>query len=315
MTVEMDVIVPTRDRPTQLAACLAALARQTFKGFRVVVVDDGSRTPLRMSEGPSLLVLRNDSPAGPAASRNRGIAAANAPLVVFLDDDTLAHPDLIDRHRDVFARDPGPVVSIGALLPPDVRLPPWDLWQADRLQREHERLRRGEVTPSWTHLYTGNVAARREDLEAVGGFDVSFARQEDVDLGYRLHRHGCRFVFDHRAVVSHDAVHSLADWLRIPAASARFDVHMDRVRPDSDRLRMIRAELGARHWLLRAARRAFRRPAAGRLAERLAVTAGRVLHRARADPLAMLAFSLVWDLEYCRSLAQEVAGLRQPARP
>lgn len=308
------MIVPTRDRPDQLSACLAALSRQTFKGFRVVVVDDGSLAPVSIPEDPALVVVRNHSPAGPAASRNRGVAAAGAPLVVFLDDDTRAHPELLERHSDVFARQPGRVVSIGALHPPDVRLPPWDMWQADRLLREHKRLSRGAAKPSWTHLYTGNVAMRRADFEAVGGFDESFARQEDVELGYRLHQLGCRFVFEPRAAVSHDAMHSLEDWLRIPAAGARYDVHMDRVRPDSERLRMIRAELRERHWLLRVARRTLRRPAAGRGAERLAIAAGRALYRAHADRLALPAFSLVWDLEYCRALAQ-AADSPQPAGP
>lgn len=315
MTVEMDVIIPTRDRAAQLAACLEALERQTFQGFRVVIVDDASRTPVAVSESPTRVVLRNDARAGPAASRNLGVAAGGAPLVVFLDDDTVPHPELLGRHRAVFAREAGPVVSIGPFLPADGRLPPWDLWQADRLQREHERLRSGEAAPSWTHVYSGNVAVRREDFEAIGGFDASFARQEDVDLGFRLDKHGCRFVFEWRAVVTHDAKHSLDAWLRIPAASARYDVHMDRVRPDSRRLRMIRAELRQRHWLLRAARRALRRPAAGRVAERLAIDAGRALHHMRAGRPAMLAFSLVWDLEYSRALAREVAGSPPPADP
>jgi GT2 family glycosyltransferase len=282
----------------------------------VIVVDDGSRAPVAppavaLGASRALLVLRNEEAMGPAASRNRGLEAGEAPVVVFLDDDVIAHPELLARHRDVFVRRPGPVVSIGSLRPPPgARLPPWDRWQADRLAREEGRLARGEADASWTHLYSGNVAVRRVELQAVGGFDPLFARQEDVELGYRLSRVGCRFVFEPTAVVWHDARHSLADWLRIPAASAAYDELIDRLRPESGRLRAVRDELAGRHWLLRAARRALVATALDRPAEYLAIAAGRILHRAGAGRVGLLAFSLVWDLEYHRALR----GAHDPRR-
>ena len=310
---DFDVVIATRDRPNQLAACLRTLERQTQPGFRVVVVDDGSREPATGSlSGPSgadLVVLRNDSSIGPAASRNRILDAPGAPHILFLDDDVLAHPELIERHRAVLADSPEPVVSIGALLaPPDARLPVWDLWQADRLAREHQRLAKGQAAPSWAHVYTGNVALRRADFDAVGGFDPSLARQEDMELGYRLSRHGCRMAFENRAVAWHDAHHSLQAWLRIPAAGARYDVEIDRRQPGSRRLAAVRGQLADRHWLLRAARRVCARPRAGQAIESAAIAAGRALHRVRADRLALPAFSLVWDIEYNRSLAAATAG-------
>ena len=308
LTADIDVVVATRDRPDLLVACIESLERQTLDRFRLVVVDDCSATPVAdalprgLGAQRSLLVLRNESPLGPGASRNRGVGEATGTHVLFLDDDVRAHPGLLASHADVFEREPGAVVSIGALLPPpEVRLPPWDLWQADRLAREHGRLARGEAVASWAHLYTGNVALRRSDFEAVGGFDTAFARQEDVELGYRLSDHGCRFAFEPAALVWHDARHALADWLRIPQASARYDVLIDRLRPESGRLRWVR-EASTGHWALRAARRALRRPGAARAAERLTIAASQALHRVRADRLALLGFSLVWDIEYNRAL-------------
>ena len=325
---EIDVVVATRDRPALLSACIEGLARQSFDRFRLIVVDDGSRVPVArtLSAAPgsrlSLRVLRNESPAGPATSRNRGVEATSAPHVLFLDDDVRVHPGLLAGHREAFARHEGAVVSIGALLPPPgVRLPPWDMWQADRLAREQRRMARGEIAAAWTHFYSGNAAVRRADFEAVGGFDAAFARQEDVELGYRLSRLGCRFVFAPSALAWHDARHSLADWLRIPASSARYDARMDDLLPGSERLRSVREELGGRHPLLRAARRVVGDPSGGRRTERVAITAARGLHRARADRLALMAVSLVWDIEYNRALAEEVrdpgaaGGTPPPARP
>ena len=311
--LDIDVVIATRDRPARLAACLDALLRQTFKRFRVIVVDDSSSIPVaetlrsaRRYEQP-LLVLRNGSPMGPAASRNRGVAAGDARYLVFLDDDALPHPELLARHSAVLTRQPK-AVSIGALLPPDgTRLQPWDLWQADRVAREHERLRRGDGIPCWAHLYTGNVAVSRSEFIAVGGFDPRFARQEDIDFGFRLSERGCQFVFEPGAVVWHESEHSLSEWLRIPSANARYDVLLDQLRPGSGRLRSVRQDLRRRHWLLRVARRVLRRAAVSRCAVRFASAAGRALCEIRTDRLAVLAFSLIWDLEYNRALAEATA--------
>ncbi len=299
----VDVVVPTRDRPSALAACLRALAGQSIDRFGVIVVDDGGRVPAQ--EGlPATLrsratFLRNEHPLGPAASRNRGAARSAAPYLLFLDDDCIAHPELVERHRAALTASDGPVVSLGPILsPPGRRMPAWTHWDADRLEREYTRLVRGERSPGWMHLYTGNVGLRRADFAAVGGFDPRFARQEDVELGFRLAGLGCHFTFDAGAVVHHDSDRSLRSWLRIPAASARFDLLMDELVPDEARRRAARAGLAARHPALRAARRLARPHLVRHSVVGLAVATGCVLHALRADRAALAAFSLVWDLEY-----------------
>ena len=307
MPVEVDVVIPTRDRPGPLAECLEGLARQTFAPIRVILVDDGSQNAI--TGGPDaldgrLVVLRNESPAGPAASRNRGIEAGDAPFVVFLDDDVRPSPQLLARHHQALTGRVGSVVSLGPLLaPPGIRLAPWDLWEADRMAREYARLARGEAVPSWTHLYTGNAGVRREDLVRVGGFDAAFPRQDDMELGYRLAAQGCEFVFDPEAIAWHAAARSLPQWLALPRASAEGDLLMDRLHVASGRLAAVDAALASRRGLLRLARHLFRHPAASRFAVRGAVTAGRALYGIRATRLALPAFSVAWDLEYNRALA------------
>lgn len=301
----LDVVIPTRDRPDLLAATLRALGRQDDIDFGVIVVDDGGSPPATDVAGQSSSVrfLRNDVSIGPGLSRNRGVEASDARFVVFLDDDCVADPQLIGRHRAALASADDPVVSLGPILAaPGRRLPVWTHWDADRLQREYVRIANGQSVADWTHFYTGNAGVRREDFLAAGGFDGRFARQEDVELGYRLARLGCRFVFDPRAVVVHDSDRSLRSWLRIPAASARFDVLMDQLDPDSARLSNIHSSLSTRHWALRAARRLVRTPAVRRCAVTGAVAAGRGLHAVRADRAALSAFSLVWDLTYWSAL-------------
>jgi len=109
------VIVTHYERPRLLLECLAALRQQTYPAalLDVVVVDDASPSgvarralaedvlPVLTAAGWRLL------PPGPprsylGAARNRGAAAAlaKAPkpaFLLFLDDDDLAAPDMIER--------------------------------------------------------------------------------------------------------------------------------------------------------------------------------------------------------------------------
>ncbi|MGW6564844.1 glycosyltransferase family 2 protein [Streptomyces sp. NPDC054975] len=312
---ELDVVIATRDRPAhKLAACLDALWHQSFERFGVIVVDDGGRDPVAPRIEAShptrpVRIIRNERSVGPAASRNRGVALSDAPYVLFIDDDCISRPELVARHHAALSRAAGPVVSLGPILaPPARRMPPWTHWDADRLGREYARLGRGESTPTWTHCYTGNLAVRRADFRAVGGFDERLARQEDIELGFRLFRLGCQFAFDPVAVVWHDSDRTLRTWVRIPALSARFDVLIDQFVPDARRLSSVREDLRHRHRLLLLARRVCGPPAARRCAVAGAIGAGCLLHALHADRPSLAAFSLVWDLEYTRALAEATSA-------
>src|SRR5438132_988303 len=108
------VIVPTRNRPGSLAACLDALARQRgIADLELVVVDDGSLEPGRVGAavaGSKARLLRSERPRGPAAARNLGAGAAAAPILLFTDDDCEPAPDwaarmtaAVERGADVVA--------------------------------------------------------------------------------------------------------------------------------------------------------------------------------------------------------------------
>jgi lipopolysaccharide/colanic/teichoic acid biosynthesis glycosyltransferase len=243
---------------------------------------------------------------GAGPSRNRGFEQSAAPYVVFLDDDCIASPDLIGRHHKTLASAVGPTVSLGPILPPPGRrFPVWTHWDADRWEREYRRLGSGDSQPEWGHLFSGNVGVRRADLLAVGGFDERLSRQEDIELGFRLDRYGCRFEFDPAAFVWHDSERPLESWLQLPAQSARFDVEFDRRVPDSGRLSGVHQRMTQSHWALRAARRTFRSPISRRFVINAAVAFARLLHALHMDRAALAAISLVWDLTYCEALRRE----------
>lgn len=87
------VVVPTRNRPHALSACLAALGRQEgCDEFDVLVVDDGSsdgeRVAAAVGRAPRARLVRTP-PAGSAAARNAGVRETRTEFVLLLDDDCL----------------------------------------------------------------------------------------------------------------------------------------------------------------------------------------------------------------------------------
>lgn len=106
MSPRISTIIATCNRPRLLCAALDSLAAQSLPVLEVIVVDDGSTadtcaavsawaatTPGREL---ALRYLRQPN-SGPAAARNRGLAAAGGDLLHFMDDDDLLAPDAL-RH-------------------------------------------------------------------------------------------------------------------------------------------------------------------------------------------------------------------------
>jgi hypothetical protein len=110
--------------------------------------------------------------------------------------------------------------------------------------------------------------------------------------------------------VFHDSQRSLRAWLRIAATSARNDVEMDRLVPDSARLSEALELLHTKHWALRLVRFIARGTVPQHCVRIGAMGAGFLLHAVRADHAAFAAFSVVRDITYCRALQQAMLAVQ-----
>jgi hypothetical protein len=197
---QVTVVVSTHNRADLLSGLLDALDKQTGVDAEVVIVDNGSsdRTwaVLRQRCESALLpmhALRVEAHDGPGVPRNTAIAAGRAPLIAFTDDDCLPEPTWLAALVAAFD-DPNTVLVQGVTLPePDGWGGPWG--------------RTLHVTAPSGLYETANLAARREAVEAVGGFAstrllAGRAFGEDVVLGTAISQLG-RFRFAHDAVMRH----------------------------------------------------------------------------------------------------------------
>jgi glycosyltransferase involved in cell wall biosynthesis len=107
------VIIRSKDEADRLRLTLRSLARQSMPA-EVVVVNDGStdHTEAVINEATERLALvkiTHRVPLGRSEAANAGAAQASGDILIFLDGDTLAAPDFVERHLNVHAERPGSV--------------------------------------------------------------------------------------------------------------------------------------------------------------------------------------------------------------
>ncbi len=200
--MRFSVVIPTYNRAHTLRQCLAALVRQDYADYEVIVVDDGSRdgtAAMVKAEFPNVTYLQQDN-RGPAAARNLGIAAAKGEVVAFTDDDCLPPPDWLARLADGYARYPH-VAGVGGSL----RAPPELLRHNAFAQYERYvavdvyHAGAAEVVAGFECPGGGanNISYRRAVLDEVGRFDVRFpvAAGEDTDLKLRVCQRGYQLLY------------------------------------------------------------------------------------------------------------------------
>lgn len=206
--MELTVAIPSRGRNAALTRLLDALGRQTIDParFEVIVGLDGSPCP---APHPGATFLKLDY-RGPAATRNAIVACAQGETILFLNDDVVPEPRLLEAHlcahRELGACD----LVLGAA--------PWAIGHDDtlfdRLIREtslvffynamntHER----ERDWGYRHAWTLNLSLRAE-LARRCPFDERLRRAmfEDLEWAYRLAKgSGSRVFYRPEALVLHD---------------------------------------------------------------------------------------------------------------
>jgi GT2 family glycosyltransferase len=203
----VSVVVPTRNRAAKLRRCLDALtAQSTDVPMEIIVVDDGSTdaTEEVLARFPGVEAVKRP-PGGRAAARNPGVERATAPLILFLDDDVVATPGLVQRHLDHHRRHPAENEALVGLVTwaPELRITPHMLWLEDGGPLFAFNTIEDPDDVDWRHFCTANVSVKRAFLPSEHPFDEELRRCVDIELGYRLSLDGMRLRFDPAAVGHH----------------------------------------------------------------------------------------------------------------
>jgi glycosyltransferase involved in cell wall biosynthesis len=313
----VSVVIPTYNRLARLQRVLAALAAQTYPRtrFEVIVVSDGSTDgtdDYLDGDPPTELVFVAQPNSGPAVARNRGIKVASGSIVLFIDDDVIAAPQLIEQHVESHHRGGDGLAVIGPMVTPDdFDMCAWVRWEQTMLYRQYEAMAQGVYEPTPRQFYTGNASVDRASLLASGGFDARFRRAEDLDLAYRLDRAGLRFVFNPDAIGYHYADRPLESWLRNARDYGVCDAVFARDRGRDDVFEIVREGFKRRPALVRWATYAcLARPRLASIAQTFFKGSYEVSAAAHAERAVRVSLSGLYNIAYYGGLADELGGGR-----
>jgi GT2 family glycosyltransferase len=288
--VVFSIVIPTRNRPGQLADCLEAIAALEYprERFEVLVVDDGSEISVEAVVAAFrdrlAVVLVTQPHQGPAAARNSGAARAQGKVLAFTDDDCVPDPGWLQALAARFAA--APADGVGGKTLNDV---PTNLYASASQLIVDVGYDYFNADPGQAGFFAANNLALPVDrFRQVGGFDESFRTYEDRDLCNRWRDRGWQMTYAPDALLRHRHRLTLRSFwqqhYRYGRGAWRF--HRARASRGSDRLRPDRLRPDPRfYWQLV-------RRAAGTVGERRIRLLGLVLLAQGANAAGFLGQAL-----------------------
>ncbi|RMF82162.1 MAG: glycosyltransferase [Chloroflexi bacterium] len=212
------VIIPTYNRPTQLAECLQSFTHLDYPAgeWELIVVNDGGEQSLaaltetlKTSLPLTLIAIDNR---GPAGARNAGARLAHGDILAFTDDDCIVDSQWLRQFANCFAEHncAGFGGETRNPYPDNIPAATWQIYIDYVMQYFRD------VDGNYLLFPSNNVAYRRTVFEALGGFDDSFplAAAEDLEFGYRLAANGYRQLYCPAAIIWHHHRNTYWGYLR-----------------------------------------------------------------------------------------------------
>lgn len=203
---EMDplvsIIIPVYNASKYVEQSVYSVINQTYRNIEVIAVDDGSTDnsyELLKSIKDSRLKVFKQLNQGACVARNRGIQESTGEYVKFLDADDYLYPDAIERQ----------VEQSSDLAKNEEVFGDFDFVDKDGAVFCHNTVENLDMLENnqdyWVYTYwdihTSTPLHRRENIVAVGGFDIYLSNCQETHLHLKLSLSGIRFVY-HPCIVS-----------------------------------------------------------------------------------------------------------------
>jgi GT2 family glycosyltransferase len=225
--VRLSIIIVSWNVRQHLVTCLRSIEEnKPHAEFEIIVVDNASSDDTVnciRHDFPKVTVIANKENRGFAAANNQGIRKAQGQYLLFLNPDTIVHPDsldvlmkFMDRNSDVGACGPKLLNEDGIIQPSARRFPTFRGALYRHTAFKFLRIFRGEykkwLMKDFSHdkqmdvdqVMGAALMTRRSIIDELGTMDERFFMYyEDVDLCHRIKQAGWRIVFTPDAVITH----------------------------------------------------------------------------------------------------------------
>jgi len=182
----VSIIIPTYNRAEEIIKCLDSLVSQTYTNIEIIVVDDGSVDSteeaiksycIDKSLSEKRLVYYRQNNQGAPTARNFGLKNATGNFIVFFDSDDLMFPDRIRLQAEAMVKEGSDSCAGGFTDSANGKkfIPNLDKSKGVIGSLIHWKIMGS--TQCWMY--------KKELLDKLGGYDVSYACYQDWDLTFR----------------------------------------------------------------------------------------------------------------------------------
>ncbi|NHN38097.1 glycosyltransferase [Pseudomaricurvus alcaniphilus] len=182
----VSIYIPTRNRKDLLDQALASCVAQTYHNIEIIIVDDGSTDDTEIlcrhyqSKHSNIVYLKNETPLGAPASRNRAIIESRGEFITGLDDDDTMLPfriqSFINNHDKRYSFLCSTVIEK-------------NIYGMFHSQEKSKEVALGDVKSK--NRIGNQIFISRQRLINSGMFDTKLTAWQDYDLWIRLiHQYG-----------------------------------------------------------------------------------------------------------------------------
>jgi glycosyltransferase involved in cell wall biosynthesis len=156
MLPKISIIIPYYNHRNSLEFALESVVMQTYSNKEVIIVDDGSDTPLESVTSDYMdkldaRILRQENRGAPSA-RNMGLSHSTGEYVIFWDADVVAVPEMLTELESTLSSHPEAVFSYSHYMFGQHRMPAkeFDIVELRKNNYIHSTtLIRKNACPSW----------------------------------------------------------------------------------------------------------------------------------------------------------------------
>lgn len=210
----ISVIVCTYNRVEYISLCIDSLLDQTFKDYKIVVIDNNS------SDGTYELIVKKyhgkikivkELNQGLSFARNCGLKNASGDIVAYIDDDAIADKNWLAAIYDTFTNYPEAACVGGRIFVKwIVERPEWWIPELDEIFNNQDYGKNTRYLNYPQFPFGTNISFKRKVILELGGFNTILGRigdksssGEEQYLCFQLYQNKHKIMYNPRIIVQH----------------------------------------------------------------------------------------------------------------
>ena len=219
----LSIAIPTFNRGSVLTQTLTFLRPQMHSGIEILVMDQtrqhDEKTSQQLHNWQVEGLIRWHKLERPSTTHamNCALLEARSPTVLFLDDDVIPDPLLIQTHQEAYLQKKEAWCVVGQVLQPGEKEMSLNRPPRDQSLRHDLAFRFCSTQAGWIeNVIACNLSVKRDETLRIGGFDENFgppvAYRFETELAKRVIANGGKIWFEPKASIRH---------LRAPSGGTR----------------------------------------------------------------------------------------------